>query len=271
MTDNIEKPFIAVSLDTYNKKDYLVYIIGNEKFSEIRKLGTLLFDLSGSGDAAAEYLSIFSDMKAAELLTDDFLESQKHLSLNEAHRYSSYDVLKKYPDNNESSKLTAFYIQDRLYVAAQNNLKYLLQYYLDTLYANNLFPRKCKCCNGLFLAKTHLFDVLCQTCREKSIDEKALRYKENHNDDYETQYIKVYQRWYTRIRRAKARGQLTDDKLDICNELFFRFSSESLMKRVSVKNGDLSVDEFEDWLTRFETQMAVQFQKFNVAISNFKN
>lgn len=271
MTDNIEKPFIAVSLDTYNKKEYLVYIIGNEKFSEIRKLGTLLFDLSGSGDAAAEYLSIFSDMKAAELLTDDFLESQKHLSLNEAHRYSSYDVLKKYPDNNESSKLTAFYIQDRLYVAAQNNLKYLLQYYLDTLYANNLFPRKCKCCNGPFLAKTHLFDVLCQTCREKSIDEKALRYKENHNDDYETQYIKVYQRWYTRIRRAKARGQLTDDKLDICNELFFRFSSESLMKRVSVKNGDLSVDEFENWLTRFETQMAVQFQKFNVAISNFKN
>lgn len=266
MTDNIEKPFIAVSLDTYNKKEYLVYSIRNEKFSGIRKLGTLLFDLSGSGDAAAEYLSIFSDMKAAELLTDDFLESQKHLSLNEAHRYSSYDILKKYPDNNESSKLTAFYIQDRLYVAAQNNLKYLLQYYLDTLYANNLFPRKCKCCNGLFLAKTHLFDVLCQTCREKSIDEKALRYKENHNDDYETQYIKVYQRWYTRIRRAKARGQLTDDKLDICNELFFRFSSESQMKRLGVKIGDLSIDKFERWIAQFENQMTVQFQEFNVKI-----
>lgn len=266
MTDNIEKPFIAVSLDTYNKKEYLVYSIGNEKFSKIRKLGTLLFDLSGSGDAAAEYLSIFSDMKAAELLTDDFLESQKHLSLNEAHRYSSYDILKKYPDNNESSKLTAFYIQDRLYVAAQNNLKYLLQYYLDTLYANNLFPRKCKCCNGLFLAKTHLFDVLCQTCREKSTAEKTLRYKENHNDDYETQYIKIYQKWYTRIRRAKARGQLTDDKLDLCNELFFRFSSESQMKRLGVKIGDLSIDKFERWIAQFENQMTVQFQEFNVKI-----
>lgn len=266
MTDNIEKPFIAVSLDTYNKKEYLMYSIGNEKFSEIRKLGTLLFDLSGSGDATAEYWSIFSDMKAAELLTDDFLESQKHLSLNEAHRYSSYDILKRYPDNDESSKLTAFYIQDRLYVAAQNNLKYLLQYYLDTLYANNLFPRKCKCCNCLFLAKTHLFDVLCQTCREKSTAEKALRYKENHNDDYETQYIKVYQKWYTRIRRAKATGQLTDDRLDICNNLFFRFSSESQMKRLGVKIGDLSIDKFERWIAQFENQMTVQFQEFNVKI-----
>ena len=266
MTDNIEKPFIAVSLDTYNKKEYLIYIIGNEKFSEIRKLGSLLFDLSESGDAAAEYLSIFSDMKAAELLTDDFLESQKHLSLNEMHRYSSYDILKRYPDNSANSKLTAFYIQDRLYVAAQRNLKYLLQYYLDTLYADNLFPRKCKCCNGLFLAKTHLFDVLCQTCREKSTYEKALRYKESHNDDCETQYMKVYQKWYARIRRAKATGQLTDDKLDICNNLFFRFSSESQMKRLGVKIGDLSIYEFERWIAQFENRMTVQFQEFNVKI-----
>lgn len=117
-----------------------------------------------------------------------------------------------------------------------------------------------------FLAKTHLFDVLCQTCRKKSTAEKALRYKENHNDDYETQYIKVYQKWYTRIRRAKARGQLTDDKFDICNNLFFRFSSESQMKRLGVKIGDLSIDEFERWIAQFENHMTVQFQEFNVKI-----
>lgn len=78
--------------------------------------------------------------------------------------------------------------------------------------------------------------------------------------------MKVYQKWYTRIQRAKARGQLTDDKLDICNNLFFRFSLESQMKRLGVKIGDLSIDEFDRWIAQFENQMAVQFQEFNVKI-----
>ena len=38
------------------------------------------------------------------------------------------------------------------------------------------------------------------------------------------------------------------------------------MKRLGVKNGDLSIDEFERWIAQFENQMTVQFQEFNVKI-----
>lgn len=268
MIDDTERPFLAISLDTYNKKEYLIYHNGKENVSEIRQLGKLLFDFSELQDEkpTAAYLS---DVKIPALLTDDFLEKQRHLSFNEMHRYSSYIILKDYPDDNEKSKLTAFYIQNRLYMATQGNFKSLFQYYLDELYSDGLFPRKCKRCGSLILARTNYFDILCFACRKDAVAEKTIRYKENHNDEYEALYIKVYQRWYTRIRRAKAKGQLTDDKLKICNDIFSRFSSESCIKRSSVKNGDMSAYEFEEWIASFENQLMSQFQSSNINISNY--
>ena len=259
--------FFAVSLDLYSKKEYIVYSIDGQKVSKVRELGELLFDFADPVNeperynAAAEYLSYFPEKRIVPLLTDDFFEAQKHLKLNSEHRYSAYELLKFYTDKLcDSSMLTAFYLKDKLYMSIQNDFKYLLQFYLDTLYNVNLFPRRCKRCNGLFLAKTSWFDVLCSdSCKKQSAIEKKNRYIEKHNDEYEAQYMKVYQKWYTRIRRAKAKGQMSKDKLQICNKIFSSFTSESYEKRYDVRNGKITHDAFLEWLDNYNNQMNTLF------------
>ena len=98
--------------------------------------------------------------------------------------------------------------------------------------------------------------MLCSdACRKQRNSEKLSRYKEKHNDEYEAQYMKVYQRWYTRIRRAKEKGQLTGDNLQLCNDIFSNFTSESYEKRNGVRNGDISPEAFSEWIENFEIQM----------------
>lgn len=260
--------FLAISLDTYNKKEYIIYRCDKEGtlISDIRELGELLFEVSEQQYNETAYLA---DLKIPALLTDDFFERQRHLSLNEMHRYSSYGILKEYYADSDKSELTAFYNNDRFCIGTRKNFKGLFQYYLDVLYADNLFPRRCKSCGRLFVAKTNLFDVLCPDCREKSRTEKAVRYKENHNDDFEAQYRKAYQRWYTRIRRAKEKSLLTDDKLQLCNDVFFKFASESYEKRNCVRSGDISVGEFEEWIGNFENKMIDLFNKEKISIPHW--
>ena len=261
--------FFAVSIDLYNKKEYIIYSIDGKKVSKVRELGEILFDFADPVNeperynAAAEYLSYFPEKRIVPLLTDDFFEAQKHLKLNSEHRYSAYTLLNSYTDKPcDSSMLTAFYLKDKLYMSIQNDFKYLLQFYLDTLYNVNLFPRRCKRCNGLFLAKTSWFDVLCSdSCKKQSAIEKKNRYIEKHNDEYEAQFMKIYQRWYTRIRRAKEKGELTETEQQIYDNVFSKFTAESKEKRNSVREHKISSEEYLKWLCEFDIQMNRMFFK----------
>lgn len=91
--------------------------------------------------------------------------------------------------------------------------------------------------------------------RKQRNSEKIRRYKERHNNEYEAQYMKVYQKWYTRIRRAKEKGQLSADKLKDCNDIFSNFTSESYEKRTDVRNGNISSEAFSKWINDFEIQI----------------
>lgn len=61
--------YFAVSLDLYNKKEYIIYSIGGKETTRVRELGELLFDFSDQADksdrynAAAEYLTCFSEKR----------------------------------------------------------------------------------------------------------------------------------------------------------------------------------------------------------------
>lgn len=96
-------------------------------------------------------------------------------------------------------------------------------------------------------------------CRKQRNSEKLSRYKDNHDDEYEAQYMKVYQKWYTRIRRAKQKGQMSKDKLHICNKIFSNFTSESYKKRCDVRNGKITPDAFLEWLDNYNNQMNTLF------------
>ena len=61
--------YFAVSLDLYNKKEYIIYSIGGKEITRVRELGELLFDFADQTDkperynTAAEYLSYFSEKR----------------------------------------------------------------------------------------------------------------------------------------------------------------------------------------------------------------
>lgn len=251
--------FIAVSLDTYNKNEQIIYCIGyaNEFFSvskknvtiESRELGELVFDFSSSlenyslekrqnllYDYLSEYQNFieantqrweFDDNLIAEhnamtemterlknpLLSDTFFETQKHLSLNDRHRLSSYEMLKQY-GTEISSHLHYFYICDCLYMATDFDFIGLLRYYLDELYNVNLFPRSCMSCGSLFLSGKKHGDVLCSAeCRKKKKSQNTMTYYGNLSEN-EILYTKIYRKWKQRIDRAEESRSVSEKGIE---------------------------------------------------------
>ena len=151
------------------------------------------------------------------LLSETFLDIQKHLSLNERHRYSSFEVLKScYPDkmngNNEDFRI--FYIEDTPYIATDFNFIGLLRYCLDELYSAGLFPRKCMSCGKLFLSGKKHGDVLCSAaCRKKKKSENTMAYYDNLSEN-EVLYTKIYRKRKQRIDRAETNHTISEKGIE---------------------------------------------------------
>ena len=199
--------FFGISIDLNNRKEYIVYCIGGaEEFftnrnkemliSKERPLGEFLFDFADMPqereNIVDEYLSNFSDLDKECLLTDRFFDAQRQLSFSPL-RFRAYDVFHEWlPDfYNGVCDIRQFYLEDKLYFAAEYDLKGLFLIYLDTIYNAKLFPHKCKC-GSLFLTDKRRGGFTCPACIKNSNVEKLLRYKKKHNDEYEAQYMKVY-------------------------------------------------------------------------------
>ena len=229
----------AITLDTYNGKEHIICQENNTETEYVQELGAFLLDFP-------------------DIFNDNFYDVQRHLKLNARHSYSSLPVLEQCCPElvRKDVKINMFYRDDMRFFAIDTERIELLRYYLDELYAANLFPRRCINCNTLFVAKSHLFDVLCSdACKKQKTSEKLIRYKERHDDEYEAQYMKVYQRWYTRIRRLKIKGLLTGNELILCNSIFSDFTSKSFEKRNSVRNGNISPEIYNQWLNDFDSLM----------------
>lgn len=211
------------------------------------------------GEDELEWLCEHLEITQTALINEDFVYHQRHISFTPSRDPNTDQVI---------DYLLGRYVKDdmpMMIIKGKNGVEYavtdvslvsMVEYYIRLLYSKSLFPRYCLNCGKLFIAKSSLFDVLCSdACRKQRNSEKLSRYKEKHNDEYEAQYMKVYQRWYTRIRRAKEKGQLTGDKLQLCNDIFSNFTSESYEKRNGVRNGDISPEAFSRWIDNFEIQM----------------
>ena len=252
--------FIAVSLDTYNKKEHIIYCVGyaNDFFSgkaknvitENRELGEFVFDFSSNLEQFSledrlnvlyEYLSEYKKFVEANtqrwefdgkltaehtamtemidslknpVLSETFFETQKHLSLNNRHKLSSYEMLKHFNISEISGNLRYFYINDCPYAATDFDFIGLLRYYLDELYNVNLFPRSCMSCGKLFLSGKKHGDVLCSTeCRKKKKSQNTMAYYDNLSEN-EVLYTKIYRKWKQRIDRAETNHTVSEKGLE---------------------------------------------------------
>lgn len=199
------------------------------------------------------------EITQTELISKRFIDFQRHISFSSSRVPNANQAVDYLINGYVKDDMPMMIVKDKNgaeYAVTDVSLVSMVEYYIRLLYSNNLFPRRCLNCDRLFIAKTSLFDVLCSdACRNQRNIEKLSRYKEKHNDEYESEYMKVYQRWYTRIRRAKEKGQISGDNLQICNDIFSNFTSESYEKRNGVRNGDISSQAFKRWIDNFEIQM----------------
>lgn len=211
------------------------------------------------GEDELDWLCKQLEITQTALINRDFEYHQRHISFTPSREPNTDQAVDYLLNGYVRDDMPMMIIKDKSgaeYAVTDVSLVSVVEYYIRLLYSKSLFPRYCLNCGRLFIAKSSLFDVLCSdTCRKQRNSEKLSRYKEKHNDEYEAQYMKVYQRWYTRIRRAKEKGQLTGDKLQLCNDIFSNFTSESYEKRNGVRNGDITPEAFSEWINNFEIQM----------------
>lgn len=206
-----------------------------------------------------EWLYEHLEITQATLIDRDFEYNQRHISFTPSREPNTDQALDYLLNGYVKDDMPMMIIKGKNceeYAVTDVSLVSMVEYYIRLLYSKSLFPRFCLNCGRLFIAKSSLFDVLCSdACRKQRNSEKLSRYREKHNDEYEAKYMKVYQRWYTKIRRAKEKGLLTGDKLQLCNDIFAGFTSESYEKRNSVRNGDITPEAFTRWIGNFDIQM----------------
>ena len=212
-----------------------------------------------SNEDELEWLCNHLEITQTALINRDFEYHQRHISFTTSREPNTDQALDYLLNRYVKDDMPMMIIKGKNceeYAVTDVSLVSMVEYYIRLLYSKSLFPRFCLNCGRLFIAKSSLFDVLCSyACRKQRNSEKLSRYREKHNDEYEAQYMKVYQRWYTKIRRAKEKGLLTGDKLQLCNDIFAGFTSESYEKRNSVRNGDITPEVFTRWIGNFDIQM----------------
>lgn len=268
--------FLALSVDTHNKREQIIYCIGyadeyfsgknKNIFTENRELGEFIFDFSDSDDKENilyEYLSEYKNFVEANtqrwqyddslterhtafektlaalknpILSYSFFEKQKHLSLNDRHKLTSYELLK---DKSVYENLHLFYIGDCPYIATDFDFFGLLRYYLDELYEAGMFPRSCMSCGKLFLSGKKHGDVLCSTeCRKKKKSQNTMAYYDNLSEN-EVLYTKIYRKWKQRIDRAETNSTVSEKGIEQLRQELKELTEVNRIRATERKKGNV--------------------------------
>lgn len=104
-------------------------------------------------------------------------------------------------------------------------------------------------------AKAASDEAVMHNFKKQEYPEKYIRYIEKHNNQYQAQYLRVYQKWYSRIRRARIKDQFAEEDLKICDDFFSAFAKKSYDMRNDAQSGKISPAEFTRWLDDFDNQL----------------
>lgn len=272
--------YIALAIDVPTNTEIILIGTHNDILSYInesnqdkvsvykRELGSMLFELNttSSNNVINSYLSSLDNYHNEldePFINDSFIEVQRHLTLTAAKNPNIDEILDKSHNltfHNNAGNIYYYGNSDYDFIITDISISGLVHYYLKILYRNNLYPRRCKHCNKPFIAKTHIFDVLCfGECKTIKNKEKIQRYKEKNDDCYEAKYMTIYQRWYTKIRRGKAKKIFNKDSLKQVQLVFDTMTSESYEKRTAARKGNITAEQFMQWLGNYDMQLNTLF------------
>lgn len=241
------------------------YHANNASFDYLLKLVDNVKKCNSCDDDTIAFLD-FLDFTQFSLFNDSFIDAQRHLSLTENKKPNvekMLEFLNKYlyrvvPDDDALEHIET---DSYTFVVTDYNMYELIKHYLRILYQNNLYPRTCMRCGNHFISNTNIMpEVMCSDqCRREAQYERNKVYSAKNSTNYDTNYMKIYQKWYGKINRIKGKNILTEAELTIMTEMFDDFTNTSLQMKKDAKNGTISTDVFEQWLADFDNAMTAFF------------
>ena len=272
--------YIALAIDVPTNTEIILIGTHNDILSYInesnqdkvsvyeRELGSMLFELNttSSNNVINSYLSSLDNYHNEldePFINDSFIEVQRHLSLNDNKKPNVNQML-DYLNLNVSDDYILEHIEtdSYLFIITDCNILALIKNYLRILYQHGLYPRVCMRCGKKFIANAYkLAAVLCsEQCRRKALYEQQKAYRSRRND-FEKKHMKIYQKWHGKISRIKKKNILTDTELNAFSDTFDKFKNVTLQMKKDAKNGIITPDAFEQWLSDFDTSMTDLFSQ----------
>ena len=113
----------------------------------------------------------------------------------------------------------------------------------------NVDIRKCKVCGKYFLAESLKYELCSEKCRKEQgkIKKRELDARAVENS-YDRTYKNECQRWRNIIHRAEKSEDTSPETLSKTKSAFEDFKAEALKRKTTVKEGQSSPKEFEDWI-----------------------
>lgn len=134
-------------------------------------------------------------------------------------------------------------------VTAYGSFLPVFLYYHKRLMEWSLYFRTCKVCGRIFLAKSQKYTICSNKCRRKQgtqakrdFDARAIE------NEYDHIYKNEAQRWLHYIHRMEKTADCTPEQLSAIKSSYEDFKWEAKEKKSAVKNGHLSLAEFQNWI-----------------------
>lgn len=140
------------------------------------------------------------------------------------------------------------------YVISNYSLMPLIVHYLKCIYIDqNMFFRRCKVCNKLFVAR-HRNTTLCsEACQKEQQKENKKQFKEREKQNADATAIAIEKsssaalaHWYYEIKKLKDNNsdELMMQKVDLA---FKDFKKELSAMKKQAKTGKISKEDFSHW------------------------
>ncbi len=132
-------------------------------------------------------------------------------------------------------------------------------YYHTRLADWSLYFRTCKVCGKVFLAKSLKYGICSDKCRKKQNTQTKRNFDARAIDnEYDHLYKNETQRWLHYIHKMEKTADCSPEKLNAIKSAYEDFKCEAKKRKSAVKNGQLSVAEFREWILR-QLDLCVHF------------
>ena len=134
-------------------------------------------------------------------------------------------------------------------IIAHDSILPIINFYHSRLLSAGLNIRKCKVCGKHFLAESLKYELCSEKCRKEQGKIKKREFDARAvENNYDRTYKNECQHWRNIIHKAEKSAETSPEQLSKMKSAFEDFKAAALKRKTSVKNGQSSQKEFEDWI-----------------------